>query len=29
MKEEIPDWFWDVLKERYKKMPKNLRLVIG
>ena len=27
-KSEIPDWVWEVVKERFKKLPKNIRLVI-
>ncbi len=26
---EIPEEFWEILKERFKRMPENLRLVIG
>ncbi|MEM5878202.1 MAG: hypothetical protein QXF12_04970 [Candidatus Aenigmatarchaeota archaeon] len=29
MKDEIPDFFWDVVKARFERMPSHLKLVIG
>lgn len=29
MNEEIPEFFWNVLKARFGKMPENLKIVIG
>ena len=29
MNEKIPEEFWEILIERYKRMPKNIKIVIG